>query len=325
MAIDVGYTNGVIAAREKYLLKEKIFRFCELEVEDAFRALLESGFGGGAENAVSVYEYENLIAAEERTLDGFIREYAPSFAEKAYLLSSRDFHNAKALIKAAYLKTDANLMLSPEGLLSIEQISACIETGDFDPLKSLNAYLGGACEEATTLLAEEPSGAKVGEIFEKATYDYLWSIAKKKSVLKKLLLAKADMTNILTAFRSADCEEAENKYVAVGALKKEKLAKLFEEDNEKITGAFSKTPYADFVKSCLSAKEKGLPCIEAEKVLGSYDTSFFSKRKYELERNEPFLYYVFRRRVENANVRIVFACLLAGLSETEIKKRLRAW
>ena len=58
MARNVIYTNGVIAAKDKFLLKDKILRFCELNAEEAFRMLLESGFGGGAETAGNVYEYE---------------------------------------------------------------------------------------------------------------------------------------------------------------------------------------------------------------------------------------------------------------------------
>ena len=86
MGKDVIYTNGVIAAREKYLLKEKLLRLCEGKAEDAFRILLESGYGSGAE-AEGAYDYEALIGAEERSLDDFIREYAPSEAEAAYLLA----------------------------------------------------------------------------------------------------------------------------------------------------------------------------------------------------------------------------------------------
>ena len=37
----------MIAVREKGLLKDKILRLCELSVEEAFRSLTESGFGGG--------------------------------------------------------------------------------------------------------------------------------------------------------------------------------------------------------------------------------------------------------------------------------------
>ena len=322
MALDVGYTNGVIAAREKYLLKEKITRLCELSAEEAFRALLESGFGGGAETATSVYEYEKLIAAEEEKIDAFIREYAPSEAEKAYLLSARDFHNAKALVKAKFLGTDIERMLAPEGMVSIALISACLESGNYAELEAVNSHLAGACTRSTQILAEDPSGFKVGEIFEQALYEYLFSVAKSKRVLKALLTAKADMTNILTAIRCADAESAATHYLPIGSLKEEQLNALFDSE-EKAEETFKKTPYVDFVQLCLQAKAKGLPATQAERLRDGYDAAYFSQRKYELEKNEPFLYYVYRRRLENANVRIVFVCLLAGLSEGDVKKRLR--
>ena len=101
MGKDLNYTNGVIAVREKYLLKDKILKLCETSAEDALRSLLESGFGKGVEIS-SVYDYEKLVAADEKSIDEFIREYAPSRAETEYLLSPRDFHNAKALVKAIY-------------------------------------------------------------------------------------------------------------------------------------------------------------------------------------------------------------------------------
>ena len=59
-------------------------------------------------------------------------------------------------------------------------------------------------------------------------------------------------------------------------------------------------------------------------MLDGYDVQYFAKRKYELSRSEPFLYYVYRRKLENENVRIIFVCLLAGLSEQDVKKRLRS-
>lgn len=322
---DTTYTNGVIAAREKYLLKDKIFRLCELSAEEAFRMLLESGFGGGAETATSVYEYENLIIAEENALDEFIRTYAPSVAEKEFLLSPRDFHNAKALVKAAHLGVDATKLLAPEGLIPISQLIACVETGNFASVKAFNAYLGGACEEATKLLSEDPSGVKTGGIFEKALYASLENTAKKKDVLKKLLSAKADMTNILTSLRAEDFAQASSQYLPAGKLSEETLEKLFNEDKERARRAFAATPYKQFVALCFEAQEKGLPMTEAEKIVGGFDTAYFAKRKYDLKRNEPFLYYVYRRRVENTNVRIVFACLLAGQSEREVKQRLRAF
>ena len=293
-----------------------------MSAEEAFRALLESGFGGGAETATGMYDYEKLIAAEEEKIDAFIQEYAPSKAEKAYLLAARDFHNAKAILKARYLQTGTDRMLAPEGLLSISVISTAFEEGNFSLLEKENPYLAGACTSSMQILEEDPSGAKIGEVFERALYEYLFSVAKGKAVLKALLLAKADMTNILTAVRSADAESAATRYLPIGTIKPERMNALFE--GEEGYKAFAKTPYERFAKLCLQSKEKGLPATEAERIRDGYDAEYFAERKYELEKTEPFLYYVYRRRLECANVRIVFACLLAGVSEAEIKKRLRA-
>ncbi|MBQ3506837.1 MAG: V-type ATPase subunit [Clostridia bacterium] len=322
--LDVSYTNGVIAVREKYLLKDKVSRMCELTADDAFRLLLESGFGGGAETATGVYDYEKLIAAENEKLDAFIREYAPSKAEAAYLLAPRDFHNAKALIKAAYLNESAERMLASEGLISVDTLSACVKNGDFSALDICPA-LQKACRDATALLAEDASGSKVGAIFENALYGYLRGVVKRKPVLKKLLTAKADMTNILTAFRLDDKDGAVEKYVPAGSLKADDLAVILDGDLDAIKAAFKKTAYADFVAACAAAREKGVPMTQAEKMLGAYDAAHFSARKYALEKTEPFLYYVYRRKTESANVRIIFVCLLAGLEEQDIKRRIRTF
>ena len=133
MAKDAVYTNGVIAAKETSLLGAKVIKLCEGSAEDAFRTLSESGFARGA-SARSVFEYEKLLYADERDLDGFVREYAPTNAEKAYFLAPRDFHNAKALIKAKYTGVQPDKMLASDGLFLSSEISRCVEENDFSPL-----------------------------------------------------------------------------------------------------------------------------------------------------------------------------------------------
>lgn len=317
MAIDYLFTNGVIAVKEKALLKERLYKLCELSPDDAFRALVESGFGGG-EEAASVNEFEKLTEAEERSLDAFIREYAPSRAELSYFLTPRDFHNAKALIKAEFLGIDAEKMLAPQGLIPVKTLAECIAEETYSEL----GILGGAMAEAAELFRASDdratvSGAAVGGIFERALYRQMRADSARNKLLKQLFTAKADMTNILTAFRSPNAAFAEKLYVEGGSLKKETLARIFR--GEGLGG----TPYADFSNLCAEAKSANLPFSEAERIRDSYDLLFFADKKYALEKNLPFLYYVLRRRTECENVRIVFVCLLAGMKEREIKQRLR--
>ena len=313
--LDPIFTNGVIAVKERSLLGDKILRFTEMTAEEVLRALHESGFGSGAEST----EGEAMCEAEERSLDAFIREYAPSNTELGFLLSPRDFHNAKALTKAAKLNTDAEKLLAPEGLVTVADISAAITKKDY-------SALGGELSEAVreTVENENLTGAEIGAIFDVALYKHLYALCKKRKVLKKLLAGRVDRLNILTAMRAVDREFAEKLFVGGGTLGKKEFDLIFSEDKDISENALDKTAYKQFYALCLAAKERGLPFTEAERDVESFEVEHFAERKYELEGREPFLYYVFRRRAEIQNVRIILVCLNAGLNAQDIKRRLRA-
>lgn len=317
MAVDVSFTDGTIAAKERYLLGDKLPRMCELGAEEAFRVLKESGFGGGC--AADVSEYEKLVAADGRDIDEFVREYAPTNAVREYLLSPRDFHNAKALVKAEYLKRDASPMLAPEGLIPVEQIKRAIEERDFS---GFCPELKGACEDAVAYLSSEgvKEGAELGIIFERAAFSYFSRVCASDKTLKEMCAVRADLVNLLTCFRSRSAEEAEKQWVGGGTLGKEKLSSLFKEEfNDEFEGSV----YQRLIKSLSAAKAANAPMTDAENYKDSFDLSYLAERKYELKGAQTFLYYVLRRRAENSNVRIVFACLLNGVKEREIKARLR--
>lgn len=320
--LDVAYTNGVIAAREKHFFKEKLFRLAEGTAEEALCALLDGGFGCG-EHITSVSGYEKLVLAEENSLDAFIREYAPSEAEEAFFLLPRDFHNAKALVKARLLQTDANKMLCSEGRISVAELRACIERGSFATLEKRAPFLGETIAYALQLPSESVTGGAIGAAFERATYRSLYALTKGNGRLIDLLQAKADRTNILTALRADDEESAEEYYLPFGKVTKKQLSALFDADIETRERAFKGTSYETFVKLALEEKNKGLPMREAEKELAEYEISYFAARAIEWKQSAPFLYYVFRKKAECSNVRILFACLLAGRKENEIKRRLR--
>ena len=313
--LDPIYTNGVIAVKERSLLGDKILRFTEMTAEEVLRTLHESGFGSGAEAT----EGEALCEAEERSLDAFIREYAPSSTELGFLLSPRDFHNAMALAKAAKLNADAEKLLAPEGLVAIADISAAISKKDY-------ALLEGEIAEAVreAMENEDLTGAEIGAIFDVALYKHLHKLCKWRKTLKKLLAGRADRLNILTALRAERREFAEKLFVGGGTLGKKEFDLVFSEDREISAKALDKTAYKQFYALCLAAKEKRLPFTEAERALESFEAEHFAEKKYELEGREPFLYYIFRRRAEIQNVRIILVCLNAGLSAQDIKKRLRA-
>ncbi len=319
MAMDPMFTNGIIAVKEKYFLREKLSRMCEMGAEDAFRLLLESGFGAGA-GADSYHEYEALLQADEKDTDKFIRDFAPSAAEAEYLLAPRDFHNAKAVVKADVMGVDVARMLAPDGLVPVEKIQQAYASEDFEGLP--DEMQAAFAEAKEYLLGGDKEGAEIGIIFDKALYRHLAAKCKKPAVLKKFVAEKADMMNIITCMRSSTMDYAKKYLMAGGKLTERKLAKLFENEDEGMK-AMSGSGMEPFARMCYDAKAEAKPLSEAEKALESYETDALSKNRFELKAGEPFMYYIFRRRAENENVRIVMASLIAGMPEKWIKERLR--
>ncbi len=300
MAFDTNFTNGVIAVREKQLLGEKLLRFPEMGEGEVFRALSESGFGGGES------EPEAIFAHEEAALDGFIRTYAPSEADKAYFLAPRDFHNMKALIKAERLGIPADGMLAPEGMRPLGELKKLLEEK----------------KPPVPAIEDDATGTEIGAAVDRAMYSYLFKVCFMRPVLKKLLAFRADMTDILTAFRAESREEAEALFVGGGKLKKKHFDGIFSEDPEVREHALDRTAYAPFYAACLAAEGKELPFTEAERMKEGYEVRYFFERRFALSGKEPFLYYVFRRRAEINNVRMILVCLRAGVDAREIGKRL---
>ncbi len=311
---DSVYTGGVIAVKEKSLLGDKLLRFCSMGTDEAFRALLDSGFGGG--EAESASDLEKLLARDSADLDEFIRAYAPNGEAVLYLLAPRDFHNAKALVKAEHLGLDPAPMLAGDGTVPASELNAKLSKGGWNP------ELESAVKEAKNALSLGADGAEIGRIFEKATYSHLNRVLQGSGILRTLFSRRADMTNLLTAFRSENEETALKTFVAGGTLSEKQLLAV-RSDNDSAKKAFYRTDLESFVAKLCEARENGQAYTEAEKELASAETSYFYARRFDLKEDERFLCYVFRRLTENENVRIVFVCLAAGMKEADIEKRLR--
>lgn len=325
------YVNGVIAAKEKYFLGEKMLRLCETDAESVLRALKECGFGAAdAENNENTGGgIEETIAKEEDNLFSFVREYASCEAERAYFLAPLDVHNVKAAFKAKLLNESAERYFGRVGTIATETIKNAFESENYAALPN---YLQSAIGEAAALCADgvNGKGSAVGAVFEKAKYEHLKRACKKNAVLLKLLETKADLVNLISAMRAAEQTTFEETFVTGGALEPGDFAFCFSENDDEAKKIYKNTRFKGNKKAAAErvydvyrrSREVG-SVAEAEKVLSETETDFFEARRYELREKETFLYYVLRKATECANARIVAVCLNAGLKESEIKRRLR--
>ncbi len=316
MRYDTVFTNGVVKSREKYLLGNKLERMQEGTFEDALKTLKESGFGGDAVAAAD--DVEQLIRAEEISLNNFIREYAPTDKFAAFLLAENDFHNAEGLVKCLYAGADEDKILAPTGIFSIERLTSAVRDDNYDGLPD---ELKKAIEESKNLFKDgKANGLNVDCLFKSQMFAYMQVLARNVD-LKKLLVSKADAANISSALRSRDFAIAQMMYVKGGKLPLSRIKDLCELPFD----AIEKGDFPPYAKAAAAEISKQKPATTFERMADDYPLTELYKTKYDMIATQPFLTYILKRRAEIKNVRIITVSLAAGLTAQQIKNKIRLY
>ena len=141
MADNLLYVNARIKALENGLMSQlHVSRLIDAEnVKDAFKILQECGFSEGV--ALDDYRsYENLVALKEKNVVDFFKENMLEKTGMDAVLLKNDYHNAKVLIKAKYLRLDdVKDMLMPAGLFDTDKMKADIFDDNYESYPSFMA------------------------------------------------------------------------------------------------------------------------------------------------------------------------------------------
>lgn len=316
MRYDLTFINGVVKSRERFLLGDKIDRLAEGSSEDAFRLLKESGFGGETP-AEGPHQAERLIRAEEADLNSFVREYAPTDKTAAFLLAEYDFHNAEALVKCRYAGANEEKLLSAEGYFTIGFLKENI----FGEGEGLPAELKSAAETSAALFSDgKANGLEIDCIFKRELYAYMKRRAEGKK-LKEILSASADAANVSSALRSREASLAEKMFVTGGKLPLSQIIALCDASYQDIKDG----DYPPEIKEAAAAAEREEPLSSFERSRDDFPLLLLYKTRYDMAGAEPFLTYVYRRRAEIRNARLITVSLAAGLLPSAIKNKIRLY
>lgn len=313
------YSNSLAVALEKYFLgNDRINRMTESSPKEALGILSEVDFGDGVEIS-SPLEFELLLNAEENKLFAFIKEYCTSDAFKEFFITENDFYNAQAFIRAKYLKIDPQLMTRTDGLYSKDEMKEKIfadEYGEFP--KELQAAL----LEADGLFVEKKAtGANIDGVFKKALYKRLYAISLKDADLKNLYRIKADFINVSLSLRK-NFDDVKDDLLVGGSLSEDVL-KSVSEGTVKPELLRKNKEEADVLSYAFKEKEENGALSGFEKRSDDKIMEYLLKKKYSSEKIYPFMLYCYYKKREIENVRIIMVGLINGLSESEIKGRLR--
>ena len=288
--------------------------------DEALKILAEVNFGDGIPVS-SAADFEILVEAEEKKYTAFVRETCPSERLMRFLLAGYDYHNAEAISRAKYLKSDFTPMLGAEGEYSVSLLEEKIFADDYTRFSpELSAALSGADE---LFVSGKADGKSISSLFRRALYIEMKTCAEREKPLKKLFSEKADAANIAVALRSRNFALASEMTVDGGTLSEEEIRFLCEEAAESIREKFRYSPQKDLIFSALDDFSEGKPLTDFEKKSDGFALVILKKERYNDEGYKPFLRYCYYKLAELANVKIIMSCLVNGVEKNIIRARLR--
>ncbi len=318
------YVNARIKALENSLLSQmQLTRLMDAEtLEDAFKVLVESGYGQGA-GVDNPYEYEKLLKYEEKNALDFLKENAvPKYGLEAFLVEV-DYHNAKAFMKAKYLKMeDTSHLVVSSGQVDLDVMKDNIFADNYD---SFSKEMAKALETIDLEFVNgNRSPALIDTTLDKACYEEIFSLLQKKknTAIYKYFTAKCDFSNIGTFVRcknlGLDEKFFEKNFVGGGKIGKETYKELFDSPLELCYDKLAFFGYKDVI-AVLS--EYGLVRFETAK--DDYLLGVFKSDRNDMFSVSPIAGFYLAKTVEVKVIKLVITAVKNKVDKKLVKERLR--
>ncbi len=199
------YSNARVKAMENsFLTNEKIVRMAYSDsLEEGFRVLLESSYGGGL--VVDAKDYDALLQTEDARVSEFVLEAMPSGQGMESFVVKNDYHNLKAIVKGKYMRLDdVDFMLMPKGSFDPKEVKDMVYADDYSVLTDLQKT---ALLEIDSARANGNTSPRFIDLtLDKACYKEIMSSLKKvkNKFMPKYWQTNIDMMNISCFVRACN-------------------------------------------------------------------------------------------------------------------------
>lgn len=321
------YVNARIKALENSLLNQmQLTRLMDAEtLDDAYKILTECGYGAGM--AVdNCYQYEKLLVAEEKNAVDFLKEnIVPKYCLEAFLIMI-DYHNAKAIMKAKYLKLeDISALVNGEGQIELGTMKDKIYADNYD---SFSAFMKNALITIDTEFANDNRSPRlIDTTLDKAMYNEIFDLIRKtkntKSVIAKYFVAKCDFCNIGTFLRcrklNLDIKFFESNFMKGGNVPYAEFNSLFDQSLELFRDKMKFFGYGEVVNKAL--EDNGL--VKFETAVDDYLLSLFRLDRNDMFSVSPIAGFYLAKLVEVKVVKLVITAVKNKVDKSLLKERLR--
>lgn len=317
--------NPLIRGRELELLSNETFeRMIQTNSVEALGEILKSTIYSPYIYDGYEYDFEQNLLKEQSRLFRWLKESAPE-PEIVWIYTMRyTFHNLKALIKADLLNQNFDELYIYDGFYSLEKIKTAIRTGQ---ASGLPTSLLESIQEVREHFEESNSLQGIDIILDRKYLHYQRKIAEliDEPELLKEVISFIDFTNILMVARGIKQKRSRNFMSTVlssqGSIPKEELLDSVETDLEHLTGYLRKTVYGEVIEPII--KENTLILSQLERLCDDYLTGFYEVAQTQAFGPLPILALLNAKAIEAKNLRLIITGKRVGLTNEEIRERMR--
>lgn len=316
-----------IKVKEKKLItKERLLRIAETATADeAFKALLETGYGAG--ETCNASGFEKLIKREMKNAYEFILKMVPDKSEFDLFLYKNDYLNLKVLLKLSIKKEPLESpALKENGTLPIEILKSAITDKEY---KGLPEEMHKALISLDRQFAVKEDVSLIGLYLDSAYAAQIQRCLKnvKSDFIKDYMRAFADFTNVISFIRlrllNFGKEMLKRVYISGGRFEEKTFMELYEASFVSLSRFFAKNEYEKPMNAAFLAFQKTNSLYPFEKTRDDFLLDLIKKHSNDVFTMAPSIAYILAKEREAENIRIVMTAKLNGKDADFISDRIK--
>lgn len=321
----LGLSARVRAMETNLLTRERMERLLEARSnEEAGKLLQECGYP-----ELDPSRPEEMDAALFQVRRDTLEDLADSAPDRRFIDVFRlpyDYHNAKALLKAAAQGTDPASMLLDLGRVPVEELRAAVRDGDLD---SLPGKLGRAWAEAKEVLETTRDPQLSDIILDNWSFKDLSALADEtgSAFLKGYVRVRVDAANLRSLLRTLRMGKGSDFLKLAlfqgGEVDPEDVLRVSAASGAGLDAVYGPTALREAAECGAEALKNGAPLTEFERLCDDAVSDYLSSAQFVPFGEAPLVGYLAARETEYTNLRIVLLGRGAGLSPEVIRSRLR--
>ena len=311
------------AMETRLLTRERMERMLEARTdEEAAKVLAECGYG--ELSALTHGALDEMLSAARGALYKELKGAVPQKGLVEVFQMKYDYHNAKTLIKAAAVGTEADRLLMEGGRWTAAQIKDAFQRDslrDFtDPFRQAVTQArellnGGGDPQLADFVLDRACYADMADIADRSGSAFLAGYvritvdtANLRSVVRTLRMGKGTefLTGVLFRGGNVDTGRILSAVSSGGSIEEIYTASALREAAAAGTAAIAGGRLTHFEKLCDDAV-----------------TDYLAGARYVAFGEAPLIGYLAARETELTNVRVILSGRLAGLDADTIRERLR--